>query len=51
MQSNENEDWTVQKLYNLTKFEDQTGIVGAGIGLVEKGLAIGIENKKLLDIR
>ena len=46
MQSNENEDWTVQKLCNLTKFEDQAIIVGAGIGLVEKGLAIGIENKK-----
>ena len=36
MQSNENEDWTVQKLCNLTKFEDQAIIVGAGIGLVEK---------------
>ena len=46
MQSNENEDWTVQKLCNLTKFEDQAIIVGAGIGLVEKSLAIGIENKK-----
>ena len=46
MQSNENEDWTVQKLCNLTKFEDQAIIVGAGIGLVEKGLAIGFENKK-----
>jgi len=46
MQSNENEDWTVQKLCNLTKFEDQAIIVGAGIGLVEKGLAIGSENKK-----
>ena len=46
MQSNENEDWTVQKLCNLTKFEDQAIIVGAGIGLVEKSLAIGIESKK-----
>ena len=46
MQSNENEDWTVQKLCHLTKFEDQAIIVGAGIGLVEKSLAIGIENKK-----
>ena len=37
MQSNENEDWTVQKLCNLTKFEDQAIIVGAGIGLVFSG--------------
>lgn len=47
MQSNENEDWTVQKLCNLTKFEDQAIIVGAGIGLVEKNLATGVENKKI----
>ena len=47
MQSNENEDWTVQKLCIITKLEDQAIIVGAGLGLVEKNLVEGIENKKI----
>ena len=47
MQTNENEDWTVQKLCDLTELEDQAIIVGAGLGLVEKNLAHGIENKKI----
>ena len=38
MQTNENEDWTVQKLCIITKLEDQAIIVGAGLGLVEKNL-------------
>ena len=47
MQSNENEYWTVQKLCIITKLEDQAIIVGAGLGLVEKNLVEGIENKKI----
>ena len=47
MQSDKNKDWTVSELSNLTKFDDQAIIVGAGQGLVDHELVKGIEVSKI----
>ncbi len=46
MQSENNRDWTVSELCELTKFDDQAIIVGAGQGLVEQELVTGTEIHK-----
>ncbi len=47
MQSDKNKDWTVSELSDLTKFNDQAIIVGAGQGLVNYEFVKGIEISKI----